>query len=130
MLLLLVLMSEFQRFLLLLYHLSHQIKVECCINYVKSIFPHIEIEAIEEALSFKNLERLLSDNPSYVIDCIDNIDSKTDLVEYCVKNNIKIISACGAGMKADPTRLQIVDISESSCKTNRYLTTKHSFSNR
>ena len=97
---------------------------------MKSIFPHIEIEAIEEALSFKNLERLLSDNPSYVIDCIDNIDSKTDLVEYCVKNNIKIISACGAGMKADPTRLQIVDISESSCKTNRYLNTKHSFFNR
>lgn len=91
-------------------------KVECCINYCKSIFPHIEIEAIEEALSFKNLERLLGDNPSYVIDCIDNIDSKTDLVEYCVKNYIKIIAACGAGMKADPTRLQIKDIADSTCK--------------
>jgi tRNA A37 threonylcarbamoyladenosine dehydratase len=31
-----------------------------------------------------------------------------------VKNKIKVISSCGAGMKSDPTRIQIRDISESS----------------
>ena len=45
----------------------------------------------------------MSDSPSYVVDCIDNIDAKVALIAHCKHNNIKIISSCGAGMKEDPT---------------------------
>lgn len=51
--------------------------------------------------------------PDYVIDCIDNMDAKAALIAHCVNNDIKIIISCGAGMKSDPTRIQIRDISES-----------------
>jgi tRNA A37 threonylcarbamoyladenosine dehydratase len=48
-----------------------------------------------------------------VIDCIDNLDSKAALVAYCVKRGIRVVVSCGAGMKSDPTRLQIRDLRES-----------------
>jgi tRNA threonylcarbamoyladenosine dehydratase len=57
---------------------------------------------------------LLQGNPDFVLDCIDDTSTKVDLLEYCYKNKIKVISSAGAGMRIDPTRLQIRDISQTS----------------
>ena len=84
------------------------------------MFPHIEVDIIEEFLSEKNVEQFLEGKPDYVIDCIDNIGAKVALLAYCVRNKLKVISSCGAGMKADPTRIQIRDISESKCSLPYY----------
>ena len=54
-----------------------------------------------------------SEKPSFVIDAIDNIDSKVALLHHCHKNGLKVISAMGAGCKSDPTRVMIGDISTS-----------------
>ena len=51
--------------------------------------------------------------PDYVIDCIDNIDSKVALLQYCHQHAINVISSMGAGCKSDPTRICIGDISAS-----------------
>lgn len=48
----------------------------------------------------------------YVIDCIDNLDAKVELVALCKEKNINLIVSGGAGMKSDPTRLQIRDIAD------------------
>jgi hypothetical protein len=49
----------------------------------------------------------------FVIDAIDNIDSKVALLNYCYKNKIPVISSMGAGCKSDPTKIFIGDISAS-----------------
>jgi hypothetical protein len=51
--------------------------------------------------------------PDFIVDAIDNIDSKVALLEYCYKNNLPVISSMGAGCKSDPTRIFIGDISTS-----------------
>lgn len=51
--------------------------------------------------------------PDYVVDAIDNIDSKVALLEYCFKNKLPVISSMGAGCKSDPTRVFVGDISTS-----------------
>jgi hypothetical protein len=51
--------------------------------------------------------------PDYIVDAIDNIDSKVALLEYCYKNNIPVISSMGAGCKSDPSRIFVGDISAS-----------------
>jgi tRNA A37 threonylcarbamoyladenosine dehydratase len=51
--------------------------------------------------------------PDYVVDAIDNIDSKVALLHYCHSNSIPVISSMGAGCKSDPTRIFIGDISAS-----------------
>jgi hypothetical protein len=52
-------------------------------------------------------------SPDWVVDAIDNIDSKVGLLHYCALKGIKVISAMGAGCKSDPTRIQVGDISTS-----------------
>lgn len=47
------------------------------------------------------------DGADYVVDAIDNIETKVDLLTYCHKNNLKVFASMGAGAKADPTRVQI-----------------------
>lgn len=49
----------------------------------------------------------------YVVDAIDNIDSKVALLKYCHRNGIKVVSSMGAGCKSDPTRVFVGDISAS-----------------
>jgi tRNA A37 threonylcarbamoyladenosine dehydratase len=46
-----------------------------------------------------------------LLDAIDNIGTKVELLAHCVRNNIKVFSSMGAGAKTDPTRIQIADIS-------------------
>lgn len=87
-------------------------KVQCCKTHFKRICPWIQIEAQNELFSIDSAERLLSGSPDYIIDCIDNISTKVDLLAYCVKNGLKVFSAMGAGGKYDPTRIQISDISD------------------
>jgi len=87
-------------------------KVECLRHRILQIAPWCEIEAADEVFKIENADRLVSQgNPDYVVDCIDNIDSKVDLLEYCQKKGYKTISSMGASCKSDPTRVNVGDIS-------------------
>ena len=46
----------------------------------------------------------------FVIDAIDTVSGKLDLIETCINNNINIISAMGCGNRLDPTMIRIGDI--------------------
>lgn len=50
----------------------------------------------------------------YVVDAIDLVSCKLDLIETSIKENIPIISALGTGNKLDATQFQIADISKTS----------------
>lgn len=69
------------------------------------------VEPVNQLFSLSDADELLSGSPDWVIDCIDNIGTKVDLLAYCRKRDIKVFSAMGAGGKCDPTRIQIADIS-------------------
>jgi len=49
----------------------------------------------------------LLEGADWVVDAIDNIDTKVDLLTYCAKNKIKVFSSMGSGAKRDPTRIQM-----------------------
>ncbi|KAH6628284.1 hypothetical protein F5144DRAFT_654463 [Chaetomium tenue] len=51
--------------------------------------------------------------PDFVIDAIDNIESKVELLKYCYDEGLPVISAMGAGTKSDPTRVMVGDIGAS-----------------
>lgn len=89
-------------------------KVECLKRHLLKTFPHANIEVVQEMFNRELADELLDGNPDYVIDCIDNIDTKVDLIFACKSRGLNIISAMGAGGRADPTRIQIGDISDTS----------------
>lgn len=87
-------------------------KVECLKQHMQNIAPWCEIDAINELWNKENGERLIFDNgkPDMVVDCIDNIDTKVDLLEFVYNNKIEVISSMGASTKSDPTRINVGDI--------------------
>lgn len=64
-------------------------KVHCIAEYLRRIAPWCEIEPVVALWDKKkeNHHSLLADgDPDWIIDAIDNIDTKVDLLEYCYKN--------------------------------------------
>ncbi|KAG0659576.1 tRNA threonylcarbamoyladenosine dehydratase [Maudiozyma exigua] len=88
-------------------------KVLCLKNHMLEVAPWCEIDAINELWELKDAERLLFENgkPDLVVDCIDNIDTKVDLLAFLHENKIDMISSMGASAKSDPTRINVGDIS-------------------
>ncbi|KAJ3060293.1 hypothetical protein HDU99_005984, partial [Rhizoclosmatium hyalinum] len=89
-------------------------KAACLVKHFKEIAPQAEVEAMVELFNIDVADRLLSGNPDYVLDCIDNLNTKIDLIKYCHDHKLPIISSMGAGAKADPSRIQIADVSDTS----------------
>jgi len=83
-------------------------KAELFETRLKDINPEIKLNIIEDFYSEENYNI----NADFVADAIDTIRSKISLLDYCVKNNISVISSMGAGNRIDPTKLYISDISE------------------
>ncbi|CCE62566.1 hypothetical protein TPHA_0C04160 [Tetrapisispora phaffii CBS 4417] len=87
-------------------------KVECLKNHLLKIAPWCNIEAVNELWTIENADRLIfgDGKPTFIIDCIDNIDTKVDLLEYVFKHKIELISSGGASTKSDPTRINVADM--------------------
>ncbi|KAF2205274.1 hypothetical protein GQ43DRAFT_386209 [Delitschia confertaspora ATCC 74209] len=92
-------------------------KVHCIRRRLEQVTPWTHFDCRNELFSAQSAESQLAalegQEPDYVVDAIDNIDSKVALLEYCYKRGIKVVSSMGAGCKSDPTRLLIGDISMS-----------------
>lgn len=86
-------------------------KVRCCAEYFARIAPWAKVEACVELFSGQEADRLLAGRPTYVLDAIDNLSTKVDLLRYCYEHQLRVISSMGAGAKADPSRIQLSDIS-------------------
>jgi tRNA A37 threonylcarbamoyladenosine dehydratase len=87
-------------------------KAEVLRKTLLKVVPWCSIDAVVEMFKGDAAYRLLSGNPDYVLDCIDDVSTKAELIAYCMKNGLKVITSMGAGGKADPTRLRIAALSD------------------
>ncbi|WP_432408495.1 tRNA threonylcarbamoyladenosine dehydratase [Wukongibacter sp. M2B1] len=85
-------------------------KVEVMKERILDINPKAEVITYKMLYTAETAKELLDDNYDYVVDAIDMVSSKLDLVERCYKRNIPIMSSMGAGNKLDPTKFEVVDI--------------------
>jgi tRNA A37 threonylcarbamoyladenosine dehydratase len=81
-------------------------------RYMADVAPHADVEAVREELTADNLAALLAGNPDFVVDTLPNVREKVLLAKYCKEHDIKIVSASSAGAKADPTMIQLTDVSD------------------
>ena len=88
-------------------------KADCLKSHFEKIYPEAQIEAKVMLYERSREELLLGGHPDFVVDCIDNVETKVDLLAACVWRNIQVIACGGAGAKCDPTRIRLVDIAES-----------------
>ncbi len=89
-------------------------KVEVMKDRILDINPKAEVEIYNELYNSESADRLLKPDYNYVVDAIDMVSSKLDMVERCTRMNIPIISSMGAGNKLDPTMFEVTDIFKTS----------------
>ncbi|KAK4229572.1 hypothetical protein QBC38DRAFT_359337 [Podospora fimiseda] len=94
-------------------------KVQCLQRRLCAITPwtkfDLRLQKFEGSVASSLLENWEENGqkPDFVIDAIDNIESKVELLKYCHDNALPVISAMGAGTKSDPTRVMVGDIGAS-----------------
>lgn len=88
-------------------------KVECLKSHLEKVAPWVDIQTRNQLWNLLVGEELIFGddfNPTLVVDCIDNIDTKVDLLAFCHERKTPVISSGGAACKSDPTRINIADI--------------------
>ncbi len=85
-------------------------KVEVMRDRVLEINPKCDVTIIQKFYMPDVAEEILDSSFDYIVDAIDTVTAKIDLVVRANQLGIPIISAMGAGNKTDPTRFQVSDI--------------------
>ena len=106
--------SNLNRQLLSLINNIGKSKVEVAKSRILQINPNCEVITVDKFIDKENINEIFKIKPDYVIDAIDTIESKKDIIFYCLKNNIKFISSMGTANKVDPSKLKIIDIRKTS----------------
>lgn len=88
-------------------------KTEVLEDWLKRLDPNIEVEAVREFAATETFDSLLLGEPDMVIDAIDSVGPKTELLAVCVKKALSVISCMGASSRTDPTKIVVADIAES-----------------
>lgn len=95
-------------------------KVDVQEERILKINPLANVIKIKEFVSSDNIEEVMADITSkfghidYVIDAIDTVSSKLEIIKYCYANNLRIISCMGTGNKLNATMFEITDIFKTS----------------
>lgn len=88
-------------------------KVEVAKDRILKINPNANVEIYQEFF-MPDSEGILDDTVDYIVDAVDTVTAKIELVVRANKLNIPIISSMGTGNKLDPTRFEVTDIYKTS----------------
>lgn len=91
-----------------------KVKVEVMRDRILEINPKAEVEIHQRFYLPESAEELVRPDYDYIVDAIDTVTAKLDLVVRAHAMNIPIISCMGAGNKLDPTQLEVADIYKTS----------------
>ncbi len=87
-------------------------KVDVMADRIRQINPYCKVLAIDDLLVSNNLNRYLLADIDFVIDAIDNVRNKTDIIYYCRRNRIPVVTTGGAGGAMDPSMIKVADLSK------------------
>lgn len=86
-------------------------KVDVMKKRIASIDPNIKVEAKKMFYLPETRDAFDFDSYDYVVDAVDTVKAKVDLIVECKKAGTPIISSMGMGNKIDPEMIHIDDIS-------------------
>lgn len=89
-------------------------KVDVMEEHLKSINPDIEVNKLKCFYLPENSEQFDFSKYDYVIDAIDTVKAKIDIIVKCKSLQIPVISALGCGNKMDLTKLEVSDLAKTS----------------
>ena len=91
-----------------------QYKAEVAAARVRDIDPDTVVYPICATYDAAHREEFFSRKFDYIVDCIDLVSCKLDLIQQARLRGIPILSALGTGNKLEPELLRVTDISKTS----------------
>ncbi|HRY83797.1 MAG TPA: tRNA threonylcarbamoyladenosine dehydratase [Candidatus Cloacimonadota bacterium] len=86
-------------------------KTELFQRRIREINPDAQVNVCNVFINKENCAEVLS-GCGYLLDAIDCLEAKTDLLEFAFLNHIQAVTVFGAGRRLDPFRIQTGDISK------------------
>jgi len=87
-------------------------KVDVVGNRLLDINPALQLTKIKEFLSPERAFKIVSSDFDYVLDCIDSVTPKLNLIIASKRQRVKIISSMGAGGKMEASKVHVSCISK------------------
>lgn len=88
-------------------------KVEVAKERILEINPNANVEIYQEFF-MPDSKNIIDNSITYIVDSVDTVTAKIELVLRAKKYKIPIISSMGTGNKLDPTKFEISDIYKTS----------------
>lgn len=89
-------------------------KTEVMAERMRAVNPAVEIQEINEFYLPENHDLFFGSRIDYIVDAIDTVRSKLDLIVEAGRRQIPVISSMGTGNKLNPAALEVADIYETS----------------
>jgi tRNA A37 threonylcarbamoyladenosine dehydratase len=87
-------------------------KVHIVGDRLMDINPDLQLTRLEEFLSPERALEVVTPEFDYVLDCIDSVTPKLNLIIAAKRTRVKIISSMGAGGKMEASKVKVTDISK------------------
>jgi tRNA A37 threonylcarbamoyladenosine dehydratase len=88
-----------------------QPKVMVVGDRLMDINPELKLTRVQEFLSPERAFDIVTEDFDYVLDCIDSVTPKLNLIIAAKRKRVKIISSMGAGGKMEASKVKVTDIS-------------------
>lgn len=97
-------------------------KVQLAKERILSINSECQVEALPLFAGEETLDKILKPAPDILIDAIDSLNPKTQLLTGAYNRNIPIISSMGAALRTDPSCIRYGDLfSTTNCPLAKHL---------
>ncbi len=109
-----------------------QLKVDVVAQRIRDINPDCNLEVLPIKCCAETMDQVLANNPAYVVDAIDLITHKCELLATCHARGIPVVTSLGAAGRLDPTRVKIADLNKTEgdalgAHVRKILRQKHGF---
>lgn len=102
--------SNINRQIIALHSTIGRAKVEVMKERMLDINPEVKVETREYFFLPENADEFDFYEYDYVVDAVDTVTAKLEIIMRAKANNVPVISAMGAGNKLDPTGFKVSDI--------------------
>lgn len=82
-------------------------KTDVWYDRIKKINPDCNVIKITEFITKDNLNLLFKEKVDYVIDACDTLETKKEIIKYCLENKIKFISSMGMANRVDASKIKV-----------------------
>ena len=107
-----VCLSNLNRQIVALHSTVGQYKVDAAEARIHDINPHCIVHKYPTFYLPSNADDYDLSQYDYVVDCIDTVTAKIELIKRCHQLHVPIISCMGAANKMDPTAFRVMDITK------------------